>query len=73
MSRHDQREFGQVLGIGTGYSVTDVARYLQYSPESIIYWLRRSRQDRSRSYVTTRETGFMPTPTLNRHPPATSC
>ncbi len=40
MSRHDQREFGQVLGIGTGYSVTDVARYLQYSPESIIYWLR---------------------------------
>ena len=43
------------------------------SPCSIIYWLRRSRQHRSRSYVTTRETGFMPTPTLNRHPPATSC
>ena len=40
MSRNDQREFGQVLGIGTGYSVTDVARYLQFSPESIIYWLR---------------------------------
>lgn len=40
MSRHNQREYGQVLGIGTGYSVMDVARYLQFSPESIVYWLR---------------------------------
>lgn len=40
MSRHDHGDIGQVLGVGTGYSVADVARYLQFSPDSIIYWLR---------------------------------
>lgn len=29
-----------MLGSDPGYSVTDVARYLQFAPESIIYWLR---------------------------------
>jgi transposase-like protein len=41
-----------VLGSDPGYSVSDVARYLQFAPESIIYWLRTGNLQGERHPVT---------------------